>query len=134
LNRGKGAKLRDGSEARTLSQQPEIAQVDGLGYVLAEANSKLPAGRILDILRDSPSGLTAKEVADRLGATAPHIGSRLSKLAAYGVISKRRERIASDVYPCALYSFPILPSTPPLPLQNDSVTGQASHGVVRSIA
>jgi CRP-like cAMP-binding protein len=107
LKRGKGAKSRDGSEARTSSQRPEIAQIEGLGYVLPQANSKLPAERLLDILRDSPSGLTAKEVAERLGATATHIGSRLSKLAAYGVIDKKRGRIAPNVSPCAVYNFPI---------------------------
>ena len=58
---------------------------------------------ILETLQGCPSGLSAKEVADRLGASPSNIGSRLSKLAAYGIIQKRRGRIASDVSPCAIY-------------------------------
>jgi transcriptional regulator len=52
--------------------------------------------RIVDILRSCPYGLTAKEVATRLGATASNISSRLSKLAAYGIITKTRGRIAHN--------------------------------------
>ena len=48
---------------------------------------KRSTDRILEILQDCPAGLTAKEVADRLGASPSNIGSRLSKLAAYGIIS-----------------------------------------------
>jgi len=59
--------------------------------------------RILEILQDCPYGLTAKEVADRLGAARSNIGSRLRKLAAYGVIKRTRGRIASDASPCAIY-------------------------------
>jgi Fe2+ or Zn2+ uptake regulation protein len=59
--------------------------------------------RILEILQDCPSGLTAKEVADRLGATVSNTGSGLSKLAAYGIIKMTRGRIASDTSPCAIY-------------------------------
>jgi predicted transcriptional regulator len=60
--------------------------------------------RILEILRSCPYGLTAKEVAGRLDATASNISSRLSKLAAYGVIIKTRGRIAHDASPLAIYS------------------------------
>jgi predicted transcriptional regulator len=66
--------------------------------------------RILEILRSCPYGLTAKEVASRLGATASNISSRLSKLAAYGIIVKTRGRIAHDVSPCAIYNAPIAAS------------------------
>jgi DNA-binding Lrp family transcriptional regulator len=59
--------------------------------------------RILEILRSCPYGLTAKEVASRLGATASNISSRLSKLAAYGIIVKTRGRIAHDASPSAIY-------------------------------
>jgi hypothetical protein len=62
--------------------------------------------RIVDILRGCPYGLTAKEVASRLGATAGNISSRLSKLAAYGIIMKTRGRIAHDASPCAIYNAP----------------------------
>ncbi len=59
--------------------------------------------RILEILQDCPCGLTANEVADRLGAARSNIGSRLSKLAAYGIIKRTRGTIASDASPCAIY-------------------------------
>ena len=62
--------------------------------------------RILEILRSCPYGLTAKEVAGRLGATVSNISSRLSKLAAYGIIIKTRGRIAHDASPCAIYNAP----------------------------
>jgi formylmethanofuran dehydrogenase subunit E len=42
-------------------------------------------------LPHSPSGLTAKKVAERVGAPVSHVGSRLSKLATYEVIKKRDE-------------------------------------------
>jgi DNA-binding Lrp family transcriptional regulator len=69
--------------------------------------------RILEMLRDYPSGLTAKEVADRLGADQSNIGSRLSKLAAYGIISKTRGRISIDASPCAIY-FAVPPGCLPI--------------------
>ena len=39
-----------------------------------------------------PNGLTSSEIAERLGATAGNISSRLSKLAAYGIIAKTHYR------------------------------------------
>jgi predicted transcriptional regulator len=66
--------------------------------------------RILEILRSCPYGLTAKEVAARLGATVSNISSRLSKLAAYGIIVKTRGRIAHNASPCAIYNAPIAAS------------------------
>jgi DNA-binding transcriptional ArsR family regulator len=115
LSRGKGSKLPAGPERQTSNEGPEVAQVHGPDRALSQANSKLPAERILDVLRHSPSGLTAKEVAERLGAPVSHVGSRLSKLAAYGVIKKRRGRIASDAAPCAIYDLSIVTLTPVLP-------------------
>ena len=44
--------------------------------------------RIVAILQESPNGLTSKQIAERLGVTAGTISSRLSKLAAYGIIRK----------------------------------------------
>ena len=46
--------------------------------------------RIIEMLRGSPNGLTSKDIAERLGTTAGDISSRLSKLAAYGIIGKGR--------------------------------------------
>ena len=45
--------------------------------------------RIIAILQGSPNGLTSNEIAERLGATAGNISSRLSKMAAYGIIEAR---------------------------------------------
>jgi predicted transcriptional regulator len=64
------------------------------------------ADRVLEILQSSPCGLTAKEVAERLGRTPDNIGSRLSKLAAYGIIKKTRGRIHYDAVLCAIYHAP----------------------------
>jgi len=44
--------------------------------------------RIVAILHESPNGLTSNQIAERLGVTAGNISSRLSKLAAYGIIRK----------------------------------------------
>jgi len=44
--------------------------------------------RIVAILQESPNGLTSNQIAERLGVTAGNISSRLSKLAAYGIIRK----------------------------------------------
>jgi DNA-binding transcriptional ArsR family regulator len=59
--------------------------------------------RILEILRHCPYGLTAKEVAERLGATPSTISSQLRKLADHGAIIKTRGRIAHNASPCAIY-------------------------------
>jgi len=48
--------------------------------------------RIITILQGSPNGLTSSEIAERLGATAGNISSRLNKLAAYGIIGKTHYR------------------------------------------
>jgi predicted ArsR family transcriptional regulator len=62
--------------------------------------------RILGILQGCPYGLTAKEVADRLGVTVSNVSSHLSKLAAYGIIKKTRGRIAHNAPACAIYNAP----------------------------
>jgi predicted transcriptional regulator len=67
--------------------------------------------RVLEMLHSSPCGLMAREVADRLGKTADNISSRLSKLAAYGIIKKTRGRIAYDAAVCAIYHAPRSTST-----------------------
>jgi len=71
---------------------------------------------ILETLQGCPSGLTAKEVADRLGAARNNIGSRLSKLAAYGIIKTTRGRISDEASHCAIYyplTTPSLTNKPP---------------------
>jgi len=54
--------------------------------------------RVIAILQESPNGLTSNEIAERLGATAGNISSRLSKLAAYGIIGKARSSHGRNVY------------------------------------
>jgi hypothetical protein len=46
--------------------------------------------RVIEMLRGCPGGLTTKDLAARLGTTAGNISSRLSKLAAYGIIGTAR--------------------------------------------
>jgi hypothetical protein len=46
--------------------------------------------RIIELLRASPDGLTSNDIAARLGTTAGNLSSRLSKLAAYGIIGSVR--------------------------------------------
>lgn len=62
--------------------------------------------RILEILQRFPAGLTAQEVARHLGVPSKTLTSRLSKLAAYGVIKRTRGRIASDAPVSSIYSAP----------------------------
>jgi predicted transcriptional regulator len=45
---------------------------------------------VIAMLRDAPHGLTSKDIAARMGTTAGSISSRLSKLAAYGIIGRER--------------------------------------------
>ena len=54
--------------------------------------------RIIAILQESPTGLTSNEIAERVGTTAGNISSRLSKLAAYGIIGKTRYSRGPNVY------------------------------------
>ena len=59
--------------------------------------------RIIVILQEFPNGLTSNEIAQRLGATAGNISSRLSKLAAYGIICKARYSRGGNVYRALTY-------------------------------
>jgi Winged helix-turn-helix DNA-binding len=45
--------------------------------------------RIVAMLQESPNGLTSNEIAERFGTTVERLSSRLSKLAAYGIIEAR---------------------------------------------
>jgi len=79
--------------------------------------------RILEILRGCPDGLTTGEIAERLGLTARNISSRLSKLAAYGIIKKTRSRTAHNVSACTIYHAPTsAPSTKALFMAQASPT------------
>ncbi len=62
--------------------------------------------RLVELLRGSPSGLTSKQIAERLGTTASILSSRLSKLAAYGVIRKSRGTLVSHGTKAAIYQAP----------------------------
>jgi DNA-binding transcriptional regulator GbsR (MarR family) len=61
------------------------------------------ADRVVEILRCCRYGLTAQEVAERLGTTPRKISSGLSKLVAYGVVKRTMGRIAPDDAPRAIY-------------------------------
>jgi DNA-binding Lrp family transcriptional regulator len=75
--------------------------------------------RILEILRGYPYGLTAKEIAERLGVPAGNISSRVSKLAAYGVIEKTRGRTGHNVSACAIIMLR-LPPPQPIPFRGST--------------
>ena len=66
-----------------------IISPDRVPLGLTKMNSDFQE-RIIAILQESPNGLTSNEIAERLGATAKNLSSRLSKLAAYGIIGKTR--------------------------------------------
>jgi hypothetical protein len=59
--------------------------------------------RVIEILRSCPNGLTTKDIAERLGTTTVSLSSRLSKLAAYGIIGKVRGTLASHGTRGAVY-------------------------------
>jgi DNA-binding IscR family transcriptional regulator len=55
--------------------------------------------RIIELLRGCPSGLTSKDIAKLLGTSPVNLSSRLSKLAAYGIIDQvRGTRAAATIY------------------------------------
>jgi DNA-binding IclR family transcriptional regulator len=62
--------------------------------------------RLLETLQGLPCGLTAKDVADLLGADTSNISSQLSKLAAYGIIKKTRGRLTHDGTVSNIYYLP----------------------------
>jgi hypothetical protein len=62
---------------------------------------------VIEILRGSPNGLTAMEIAQRLGTTAGGISSRLSKLAAYGIIGRARATLIGHGSRGNVYLAPI---------------------------
>ena len=70
--------------------------------------------RILEILAECPSGLTARDIANRLGVSSANMSSRLSKLAAYGIVAKTRGRMPPDGGVTGLYFVPGSDQSPPL--------------------
>jgi len=62
--------------------------------------------RIIDLLRASPNGLTSNDIAARLGKTAGNVSSRLSKLAAYGIIGRARRPLHSNGSKGTVYQAP----------------------------
>jgi transcriptional regulator len=61
---------------------------------------------IVEMLRASPNGLTSNEIAARLGTTAGNLSSRLSKLAAYGIIGKARRSLDGNSSRATVYQAP----------------------------
>ncbi len=68
--------------------------------------------RDTEILQSCPYGLTANEVATRLGVAPSNISSRLSKLAAYGNITKRRKAELPTMRHCVRFIMRQLRHTP----------------------
>jgi DNA-binding Lrp family transcriptional regulator len=65
--------------------------------------------RIIELLRGCPSGLTSKDIAKLLGTSPVNLSSRLSKLAAYGIIDQVRGARAVHGSNAAIYRAPIQP-------------------------
>ena len=55
---------------------------------------------IIELLRGCPHGLTSKEIAKLLGTSPVNLSSRLSKLAAYGIIGQVRGNACRSWYQC----------------------------------
>jgi predicted transcriptional regulator len=62
--------------------------------------------RIIEMLRASQNGLTSNDIAARLGTTAGSLSSRLSKLAAYGIIGKARRPLDRNGSRATVYRAP----------------------------
>jgi CRP-like cAMP-binding protein len=62
--------------------------------------------RIIELLRGCPSGLTSKEIAKLLGTSPINLSSRLSKLAAYGIIEQVRGTRGVHGTNAAIYRAP----------------------------
>jgi Winged helix-turn-helix DNA-binding len=69
--------------------------------------------RIIEILRGCPGGLTSKELANLLGTSPVNLSSRLSKLAAYGIIAKVQGTRAVHGTNGAIYLAPQQPPAGP---------------------
>jgi len=67
--------------------------------------------RIIEILRGCPSGLTSKDIAKLLDTSPVNLSSRLSKLAAYGIIGKVRGTRAAHNTNATIYRTPTQPPT-----------------------
>ena len=64
---------------------------------------------IIELLRGCPHGLTSKEIAKLLGTSPVNLSSRLSKLAAYGIIGQVRGTRAIHGTNAAIYRAPTQP-------------------------
>jgi CRP-like cAMP-binding protein len=64
---------------------------------------------IIELLRGCPHGLTSKEIARLLGTSPVNLSSRLSKLAAYGIIGQVRGTRAVHGTNAAIYRAPTQP-------------------------
>jgi transcriptional regulator len=61
---------------------------------------------IIEMLLASPSGLTSTDIAAHLGTTTGNLSSRLSKLAAYGIIGKARRPLGGNASRAPVYQAP----------------------------
>lgn len=77
---------RPGSKERSTSQDAADSMA---------RSAKIYRGRVLDCLSHHPAGLTADEIADRLGLTILSIRPRVSELNRLGLIEQAGERRAN---------------------------------------
>jgi|ERR1700722_15767084 len=84
--------------------------------------------RIVRILRECSQGLTAPDVAKRLGVSSGNMSSRLSELAAYEILRKMRARVGEDGVVTGLY----FARTSNPPLFSVEPTQQAQSAPIRS--
>jgi DNA-binding transcriptional regulator GbsR (MarR family) len=73
--------------------------------------------RIIEMLRASPNGLTSSEIAMRLGTSAGNLSSRLSKLAAYGIVGKARRPLDRNDSRATVYQALCGESSPSVPMR-----------------
>jgi hypothetical protein len=80
-----------------------------LGYasthICGTLNDRFPGPYCRNVARLS-EWLTSREIAERLGTTAGRMSSRLSKLAAYGIIGKARGTLVTNGTKGAVYRLP----------------------------
>jgi DNA-binding NarL/FixJ family response regulator len=88
------------SQHPSLTNQRYVADCRPPGLTAMKSNFQ---ERIIAILQETPNGLTSNEIAKRLGATGGNLSSRLSKLAAYGIIGKARYSRGGNVYRALTY-------------------------------
>jgi DNA-binding transcriptional regulator GbsR (MarR family) len=76
--------------------------------------------RIIEMLRVSPNGLT--DLAARLGTSAGNLSSRLSKLAAYGIVGKAHRPPDRNGSRATVYHALCEGSSPSVPMRQGTIS------------